>query len=354
MKITRLPQHNVSTNEAVLITKICYGINGTAIELNGERDRNFLIINPDGKKFILKISNPADSQEIIDFQNQLLFHLASKITAWKWQKPQAGLNGRFICDYEALNGNQLKVRLLTFLDGIFLSDFTPHDFSLMHDLGDFIGHISQSLSEFTHPAMHRKLFWDLKNGVELTKTNLNEINDNERIDKISYLIDEIESTGAISSNQLRERVIYNDPNHHNILLKYNKIGKGKIVGAIDFGDSVFSWLIGDLAIACTYSMLNKDIPLEYASSIVKGFNKIQPLNEIEISALFSLICLRTCMSVTIAAHHESLYPNNPYLLITQKPAWNLIDKLIKIPGDLAQSSFRQACGLETSNSKTEN
>ena len=67
MKITRLPQHNVSTNEAVLITKICYGINGTAIELNGERDRNFLIINPDGKKFILKISNPADSQEIIDF-----------------------------------------------------------------------------------------------------------------------------------------------------------------------------------------------------------------------------------------------------------------------------------------------
>ncbi|MFL3050784.1 MAG: phosphotransferase [Candidatus Neomarinimicrobiota bacterium] len=352
MKITRLTRYKVSTNEAVLITKSCYGINGTAIELNGERDRNFLIINPNGNKFILKISNPADSEEIIDFQNKLLFHLASKNGQWKWQKPQVGLNGEFICDYETLDGNQLKVRLLTFLDGILLADFSPHDFSLMHDLGDFIGHISQSLSGFIHPAMHRKLFWDLKNGVELVKTHLKDINDNKRIDKISSLIDKIESTEALSSNQLRERVIYNDANHHNVLLQCNKVGKSKIVGAIDFGDSVFSWLVADLAIACTYSMLNKDIPLEYARPIVKGFNKTQPLNELEISSLFSLICLRTCMSVTIAAHQKSLYPNNPYLLISEKPAWNLIDKLIKISSDFAHFSFRHACGLEPSTSNT--
>ena len=141
---------------------------------------------------MLKISNPADSEEIIDFHNKLLFHLASKNGQWKWQKPLMGLNGEFICDYETLDGNQLKVRLLTFLDGILLADFSAHDFSLMHDLGDFIGHISQSLSGFIHPAMHRKLFWDLKNGVELVKTHLKDINDNRRIDKISSLIDKLE------------------------------------------------------------------------------------------------------------------------------------------------------------------
>ncbi|MBF89931.1 MAG: hypothetical protein CMG75_09845 [Candidatus Marinimicrobia bacterium] len=348
MKINRSPRPKVPINEAITIARTCFGINGKAIELSGERDRNFLIIDNSDQKFLLKVCNPADSIDIIDFQNELLLYVASKNSSWKWQTPQLNLNGEFISNWESLDGNKLKVRLLTYLDGIFLSDFSPQNFFLMRDLGEFIGHVNHSLSDFTHPAMHRKLFWDLKNGVELVKTHLRDINDNYKIDKINLLLEKIQTSKLPEQDLLREGVIYNDAHHQNILLECDNNGNSKILGAIDFGDSLFSWLISDLAIACTYSMLNKDNPLEFARPIVEGFNQKQPLNEVEISSLFSLICLRACMSVTIATYQKSLYPKNLYLQISERPMWKLIDKLIQISSDFAHFNFRHACGLEPS------
>jgi len=42
-----------------------------------------------------------------------------------------------------------------------------------------------------------------------------------------------------------------------------------------------------------------------------------------------LICVRLCISVTMSAWRMNLFPENEYLSVSQKPAWDLLLKLDK-------------------------
>ena len=50
------------------------------------------------------------------------------------------------------------------------------------------------------------------------------------------------------------------------------------------------------------------------------------------------ILIRLSMSVTISAHQKSLQPDNKYLQISEKPAWNLLQQL-QNKEDFTFSSF---------------
>ena len=180
MKIDRLARPRISADEAIVIAKDCFGVSCHATELAGERDRNFLMSSTSGEKFVLKIGNAADNKSVIDFQNQLLLHLSSAETKWSWPVPQSDRQGQLISQWGNDRGEELKVRLLTFIDGIFLADFLPHSFSLMKEIGQFLGSVTKSLGSFSHPAMDRPLFWDMRNGIYLVKRHLDEIADEAR------------------------------------------------------------------------------------------------------------------------------------------------------------------------------
>ena len=62
--------------EAVRLAEEWYGLHGTARTLPSERDRNFLLTAESGEQFVLKISNAADSEPVLDMQNRALEHLA--------------------------------------------------------------------------------------------------------------------------------------------------------------------------------------------------------------------------------------------------------------------------------------
>ena len=56
------------SNDAVSLVSEFFGIDGTAKELPGERDRNFLIQNSKGQRFVLKIFNQCEKMETVDLQ----------------------------------------------------------------------------------------------------------------------------------------------------------------------------------------------------------------------------------------------------------------------------------------------
>ncbi|MEE2877086.1 MAG: aminotransferase class III-fold pyridoxal phosphate-dependent enzyme [Candidatus Neomarinimicrobiota bacterium] len=348
MKINRLPRPGISLADAATAAESYFGITGKVTELAGERDRNFLIEAMFGKKFVLKVGNAADEESVIDFQNRMLLHLSSNSDGWQWPIPQPDMRGQLISDWENDRGENLKIRLLTFVEGIFLADYTPHTSALMKEIGSFLGFVTRSLSSFSHPAMDRPLYWDMKHGVNLVQTHLHEITDEKKKDQIMYSIESIEKVLLDVKDYLREGVIYNDANDHNLLVACGDNGTGKLVGAIDVGDSVYSWLAAEPAVACAYAMLNKRDPFAIAKPIVSGYHKTAPLKEEEISALFSLILLRLCMSVVIAAHQKALDPENQYLSVSEKVAWDLIEHLGRTSTEFAHFSFRFACGLEPS------
>lgn len=352
MKIDRHPRPTFSVEDANRAADTVFGIKGEVLELAGERDRNFLITNQKNEKYVLKVCNPADSDDVIDFQNQLLSHLSSINNQWQWPLPLPDQNGSLIGYTHNSDNEKIRIRLLTFVDGIFLADYYPHSSYLMGQLGRFLGKVTRSFSDFTHPAMERKLFWDMKNGIGLIREHVDEINDSKREDIVHHFLSIIENALLPVQDDLRTGVIYNDANDHNILVKSDANGKGAIVGAIDVGDSVHSWLVAEPAVACAYAMLNKPDPLATAREITCSYHNTFPLTEEEISVLFALSCLRSCMTVTIAAHQKSLEPENAYLSVSEASAWQLLGMLKIISPEFAHFSFRHACGLEPSPSTT--
>ena len=139
---------------------------------------------------------------------------------------------------------------------------------------------------------------------------------------------------------LRHAYIHNDANDYNVL-----ITGGKVSGIIDFGDIIYTALINNLAIACTYAMLHTKDPLHVASLIVKGYHQKYPLTEQEIGLLYYCIAARLCISVTQSAWNASLNSENEHHFLTEKPAWVLLRQLLEMNPVKAEDYFRKACGF---------
>ncbi len=72
----------------------------------------------------------------------------------------------------------------------------------------------------------------------------------------------------------------------------------EVSGLIDLGDMVYSALVNNVAIACTYAMLNTEDPLQAASWVIQGYHGAFPLTEQETDLIYYL---RGC---------EALYQRN--------------------------------------------
>ena len=66
---------------------------------------------------------------------------------------------------------------------------------------------------------------------------------------------------------LPQAVIHNDINDYNLLLSSHD-ENSDIQGVIDFGDMVKSYQINELAIACTYALLDTNNPI----SVIKTYH----------------------------------------------------------------------------------
>ena len=92
-------------------------------------------------------------------------------------------------------------------------------------------------------------------------------------------------------------------------------------------------------------MMQHRDPLEASLAVVRGYHQAFPLSEEEINHLFSCISMRLVTTVTKLAIGKLKEPNNAYLSISEKPAWNLLYKWYKINPDFAYYIFREACGF---------
>src|SRR5206468_11698365 len=94
-----------------------------------------------------------------------------------------------------------------------------------------------------------------------------------------------------------------------------------------------------------YAMLDKANPLAAAAHIISGYHEVFPLTELEIEVLYALICMRLAVSVTNSALQQKLHPDNEYLLVSERPAWELLKKLRDADPRLPHYLFRHACKL---------
>src|SRR5450756_1308339 len=70
------PQFTCSEAEA--LAQRAFGVAGRADALASERDQNFRITAADGTAFVLKIANATEREEVLEFQDAALDHLAAR------------------------------------------------------------------------------------------------------------------------------------------------------------------------------------------------------------------------------------------------------------------------------------
>ena len=118
----------------------------------------------------------------------------------------------------------------------------------------------------------------------------------------------------------------------------------KISGLIDFGDSVFTQTVNDLAITLAYAITEIPDPLSAALDIVKAYNKNYSFSEDELKCLYTLVGMRLATTLTNASIKKEEFPDDEYYVISEKPAQNLLLKWFKVNESFANYSFRNACG----------
>ena len=290
------PDFDVDTAAAIAAEH--FGLRGSAQSLPSERDQNFLLTNEAGEKFVLKVANALESRTFLEAQNAVLKHLERRVSIC--QKLLPSLSGE-----EIVSVKSHFVRMVHYLPGEPLGEIRPHTSGLLHDLGRKLGQLAHALVDFDHPAVHRDFHWDLANG-------------NRVVNEFAPLIDnaglrELVLKGRFKApERLRRSVIHGDANDYNLLVDPESM---TVSGLIDFGDMVYSYTVGDLAIAIAYVILDPDAAV---GEIVSGYRSEFELLEDELEALWPLVRLRLAMSVCMAAYQLRQQPGNKYLLISQK------------------------------------
>jgi len=333
-------QIRISREKAEQIALELYGIAGKATPLPGELDFNFRL-SGEKKYYILKVSRPDVEEGFINFQQQILIHIADSGVPVTVPQIVSDLKGRSVSSIDDDIGNRRQVRLLSWIDGRLWSSVNPQNDNLLHSLGVQAGLLTKALLGFDHPVAHRDFKWDLAQGEwTIEYTNLFSGTNRKIIEFFQKRFLGIRS----DLGKLRKTVVHNDTNDNNVLVS-SDLMHPEVVAIIDFGDAVNTQVVNDLAVALAYAIMKKPDPIQAALPLIKGYHKHFPLQEKELAFLYTLIAMRLVISVTASAINKKKEPENKYLLISEKPAWDLLTKWYGINEQLAYFSFRHACGF---------
>src|SRR6266478_3301641 len=334
----------VTEAEAVRLARELYGLEAMARALPGEYDDNFHLTSADGQEFVLKVMYPARERSFIDLQCRALTHLAQRAPQLSLPRVTPNRSGELFTSIVAADGSTRLVWLLTYLKGRVLAEVRPRTTELLGALGRFLGEMDAALQSFAHPAARRELKWDASRAVWI-RDYIRQIGDSKRRALVEKFLALYEAEVVPVLPRLRRSVIYGDANNYNVLISDAWPQPRKIAGLIDFGDMHHGITVSEAAIAAAYGVLGKEAPLQAAAAIVAGYHSTFPLDEMEVSVLFALIGARLAVSVTNSAQRKTVKPGDPYVTVSEEPAWEALERLEKIHPRFAHYTFRAACGL---------
>ncbi|MEP0548962.1 MAG: aminotransferase class III-fold pyridoxal phosphate-dependent enzyme [Rhodothermales bacterium] len=322
-----------------------YGLAATASPLPSDRDQNFLL-RRDGKPVaVLKVASAAEDRGMLEMQAAMMARLEACGVPAPRVRPSR--EGERLLSVEA-DGRTHLAWLVSYLPGVPLAEVSPHSPGLLRSLGHTLGRLGACLADFDHAAAHRTFDWDLRHAPTVIRRHLGHVRDAERRALVGRFLDRFERDTAMLLSRLRTSVIHGDANDFNVLVGPPTTAEREVVGLIDFGDVVHSYTVADPAIAAAYAMLDKPDPVAAAAHVAAGYHAAHPLTEAEIEALFPLVTMRLCVSVAMSAFRQTAEPDDAYLTISERPAWDLLERLDAVPPQWAHLRLRAACGFEPS------
>ena len=143
---------------------------------------------------------------------------------------------------------------------------------------------------------------------------------------IEHILNEYENKIKAIKHDLPIAIIHNDANDHNIIINNDNVP----YGIIDFGDIIKTFRVCEPAICIAYLLLDRDDSIQIIAEFLNAYQSIYPLTKLEINMIIYFICLRLCVSVTMAAYRKKIFPDNKYIRVTENQAWEFLIKIQQV------------------------
>ena len=344
MDIGAHPPTRTAVRDALNLARELYGLEGRAAPLPSEYDDNFRIEAADGTVRVLKVMHPAREAGFVDMQCAALAAIAGREPRLPVPRVIPDRAGRPWSAATAGEGEPRLVWMLSYLPGRPIAGIRPMTPELLGEIGEALARLDLALAGFSHPAARRELKWDLGRAGWI-RDRLDAVRDPRRRALVEKVLARYDAEVTPALPRLRRSVVYADANEHNVLVAVEPGRRPRLAGLIDFGDMVETVTVSEIAVAAAYAAFGADDPLDAVCPLVAAYNRLFPLTEGELALVDTLIRTRLAVSVVNSACRAAVEPEDPYLTVSEAPAWAALEAFEKIPPRLARYALRDACGL---------
>jgi hydroxylysine kinase len=274
-----------------------YGITGHFKTLAGERDQNVSVTTQQGQQYIFKISSFDELNESIDLQIQALLYLEKNDPQLSVPRQIRNQSGQSYSTLISENGHTHLARLLSYVEGIPISEFDHLPLDAIKEVGNITGRVCAGLKSFNHSAASHFMPWDSLNELIFT----DELRQNYTPDDFKPLAEghlmRLKAYTMPKLLALPRQVIHNDGHSGNIMCSPDS--PQNVTGVIDFGDLVLGPVVVDLAV-CLNSMIdhNSDI-LGATAAMLEGYQKHTVIPDNQLKLLYDALAVRSILTVQL-------------------------------------------------------
>lgn len=325
------------------IAKRAYGLDIAQLAtLGGERDQNCLATDEGGRRFLVRVTNPAESRAVTSLVTQALLHLERTAPAIPVQRI-VPIQGGEPWVMVPLDGAEAVLRVMTYLEGRPLSAWPEPSLPQCAALGDLLARFHRAMQTFSHPASEHDLLWNVAEAGRI-RPLVDGLADPDLRRDCHTLLDRFEDETRPALARLPRQVIHNDPNLHNILMDLSDPAKAS--GIIDLGDIRAAPRIVDLCIAI--AALPLDAGLANARALIGAYAGLFPLEDEAEGLLSGLVGARLTMTMAITEYRARLQPENAtYILKNAARSAGNIRMLIGMGASWPDDLFATACREST-------
>jgi hydroxylysine kinase len=329
---------HLPVSEAREISVSRYGLDGEFRRFATEKDDTFLIRSGDGRAHVLKIANPAEHALEIDFQIELLRHIAHVDPSLPVPRVVPDADGKLRSLHMASDGTARFVRVVSYLEGTPL-DVVSSTALQRERIGEMLARLRRATSSFRHPGDDRDLAWDVQHLLQLAPL-LSEVSDAEQRALLVAALERFaKACGQLG--HLRRQVLHNDFSRSNILL--SDPSSDHISGIIDFGDTVRTAIAIDVSTALLNQLpaTRKEDAFAAGRDVLRGYLRFADLTAEEAFLVPHLTMGRVAARALLTIWRARIFPENAdYILRNTKQGWWQLKWFLDRDPDQVSDSLR--------------
>lgn len=317
-----------------------FGIVGGLRRLGGEYDLNFRGRRADGE-VIVKAMRPQGEPALVEQQCAAIGHALAADPALPLPQLLPVADSRFWQSVPDAEGRPRLVWVQHAFAGIPMGEAGPQPPAILSEFGALTARLDVALRDFEVAASPDAEKWDLTRAGWI-EPHLGMLEGTRR-QLIAEIVAAYEAIRPVL-DRLPRQTLHNDLNDFNVLVVPRLGEPTRISGLIDFGDMTMGPRVCEIAIAAAYAILDHETPEAALAAFVAGYHGVAPLRAEEIDLIWPLLRMRLAVSVINSTIEAKGRPDDPYVTISQAPAWRLLENAA-IDDALMGARLRNACGL---------